>query len=221
MKHLYLKRKDIDPDKYILIPGTHFFISERELYKGKNLDFEDSHLALEEKNLWMPPAELFMPFVRDVHKVARNEIALMTGEGKTLSEERTKNLSRYLSSDYDGGAFTWLNNAFRKGRGHHGLDVEIRQGRKGKDILLKISPLEKTAKLGYATFTLNQQGFPREKSKYQKDNPRNNFYFFEPVERRVARFVAGSGGAFLDCDGNPTDAVSALGVFACAEGAAR
>ncbi len=220
METLYLKRKDIDPDKYILIPGTREFISEREMYKGENFDFEDSHEALEEDKLWMPPAELFMPFVRDAHRAARGELILSTGEGKSLSEERTKDLSRYLSSDYEGRVFTLLNNAFKKGRGYRNLDVEIRLRRIGADIMLKRSPLERTAQSGYADFSLNAQGFPTKKSEKQDHMSGNNFYYHEPVKDCVASwFEADSVGAGLVCDLNPVSSDSALGVFACAEGA--
>jgi len=219
METLYLKREDIDPDKYILIPGTREFISEREMYKGENFDFEDSHEALEEDKLWMPPAELFMPFVRDARRAARGELILSTGEGKSLSEERTKDLSRYLSSDYNGGVFTWLNNAFQKGRGYRDLDVEIRQRRIGVDIMLRRSPLERTAEEGHVDFFFNSQGFPTKKSEKQDFMSGNNFYFFELEKNSVVWLYADSEGLGLVCDLNPVSSDSALGVFACAEGA--
>ena len=54
--------------------------------------------------------------------------------------------------------------------------------------------------------SFNRQGLPTKKARAQK------LYYYSPVAGRVARFSANSGGAFLDCDGNPTDSDARLGV---------
>jgi hypothetical protein len=45
-----------------------------------------------------------------------------------------------------------------------------------------------------------------------------DLYYWFPRDERVAGFFANSGRAFLNCNRNPLDSYSSLGVFGCAEG---
>ena len=115
----------------------------------------------------------------------------------------------------------WQNARFIAGSGFNDLDLETVIGIDSSGNLKTTKqPLEPClGKSCYAKLNINSQGFLTEKSQDTDYNQEENIYFWPPVNGRVARFVAGSGGAGLSCGGGPQFTDVSLGVRASAEGA--
>jgi len=214
----------INPADFLRIPGTQTLISREEMHKG--LTWENTHFALSENNLYMPPPKTFMPYFLQVKSAAQGKTTLYDGNNKPIPRKDAKNLYKYLTTDYKNGCWTWLDAKFANGTGYKNLDLltEHRVVTIGNEKKLqgKKYPLEPC--LGedtYAALEFNNQGLPKTKSPTQGYKQGENIYFYYPRAGYVAGFGALSGRAGLDCFRRPGDSGFALGVFACAEGARR
>lgn len=220
----FISPKNLVGAKYIQIPGANILIAKEETYKGKN--WTDTHYALSDEGLFMPSPKLFVPYFINVRDASQGKVQLYDGNNRPLSTDETEDLWKYLSTNHRNGCWTWLDAMFLKDNSDvWGLETDYRvQVLNGKKELIgKRANLE--AHVGEDCFVeldFNSQGLPTKTAKdsTQKYSQGQNIYFYQPRPNRVARFGAGSRRAYLNCDGNPTDSSSALGVFACAEGAA-
>lgn len=216
-------RANINPSDYIQIPGTSSLISKSESYKGKKWD--ETHYVLAENGLYMPTPSLFMMHFLNVRNAIQKNTSLYDGNSNQIPMNEAEDLWKYLASGHMGGCWTWLDSKFIEGAGALGLDIitnhKVVINGLSKSLAGKIRmPLE-TCIQEYCFIDLdsiNSQGLPAIKSPSQEYKQGQSIYFWHPIKDRVAWFVANSDGADLDCDGDPSDSDSSLGVFLCAEG---
>ena len=216
-----------DPENYIGIPQVNIVIAKRE--SDKNLDWEDTVNALLNKAgaYHMPNISEFVSHFYNVLEAVQGKRTLYDGKGKPLKKDEAVNLYKYLTTDFDGGCWTWLDANFVKGSGFNKLNLRTnhRKGAKGK-LIFDESPLEIT--LGKDCYVdlnrtkLNKQYLPKPGLESSNQNYRQgeNIYFWCPKKNAVAGFRADSDGADLDCNRDPSNSHESLGVFVCAEGAA-
>ena len=88
---------------------------------------------------------------------------------------------------------------------------------KGLGKLENYLPNDKTPGIDLDDWLSNptKQGLPKSKTKEGK------LYYWSPEDGRAAGFYVNSGSANLNCGWDPDGRSSALGVRACAEGAAK
>ena len=72
----------IDKSRFITIPNTNTLITKEEIHKG--LDFQDSHFALNENGLYMPPPSKFMPYFLEVKSAAQGTTTLYDGNNNPI-----------------------------------------------------------------------------------------------------------------------------------------
>ena len=223
--------KDINPRDYLQISQLNKIISKFELPGYNDMNWQDTHFKLHQNGIYMPTIPEFMTHFQNVidSYKSQGKKPLFDAAGNPIDEKEVEDIYLHLTKDHiaaygnQKGAWTWLDAMFKKSA--NGLEI-MSEHKTFKDVggtktlePGKIESLEKCImKDCYADFNkLNSQGLPTKelKSEYKQGE---NIYFWSPISERVARFVAGSGRAVLDCDGGPSGRYSGLGVFGVAEG---
>ena len=217
-----------DPEQYIGIPQLNRVIAKKETYK--NLNWESTIKALaKQETLYMPTIPEFMTHFFNVREAAQKRGTLYDGRGNPIRREEAVNLYKYFTTDFEEGCCTWLNAEFVEGSGALKLDLraDFRVNAKGKIEYRSVTPLEASIE-EYCYVDLRREKFNKQflptigqKSSNQNYKVDENIYFYPPGKNTVARFRAGSGRAGFYCFGVPSYSDDSLGVFACAEGAAR
>ena len=209
-------RAKINRKEYIQIPNTTILISKEEINKGRN--WRSTHEALAEDVLFMPSPAIFMPYFKNVLDAYHKKKTLYDGDGNAVPLKEVEDIYEYLTSDHRKGCWSWLDAKFLKGK--KGLELETEHRVVKGTLVGKTYPLEEYVEEDcFVDLECNTQGLPFRKTVNQSYKQGENIKFWYPKADRVAWFVADSYGAYLNCYGVPTDADSALGVFACAEGA--
>ncbi len=214
----------INPSDYIRIPDTSIVIAKRQPQEYNNKKWDEAHFALGENGLFMPTPSLFMKYFLGVLAAKQGSANLYDASGSQIAQSELDDLYTHLTK-HKNGAWTWLDAKFVKGNGAFDLDIEtdhrvIGSGNK-KKLASRRKPLEASINEDcYVDLDFNAQGMPKRKSDTQDYAQGNNIYHWFPRENAVARFNANSGRAYLDCNRNPQYSFTALGVLACAEGAA-
>ena len=122
-----------------------------------------------------------------------------------------------MTSGHRNGCWTWLDAKFLQDKGSRYLQTNHRVV-SGKLVSTKL-PLEACLREdAYVDLKFNSQGLATTKSATQNYSLGNNIQFYHPRDGAVARFVANSVRARLDCNGDPAYSHAGLGVFSCAEG---
>ena len=219
-----------NPEDYIGIPQFNTVISKRESLH--NYDFDNTIDEIKKLNprFFMPPIPYFMTHFFNVREAVKGSLTLNNGLGSPLTQEEANKLWQYFTSknrdqfgtmDKDKLCWTWLNAKFIKGTGFNNLDIETFNAPTSQKQPLEQCLLQNT----YVSLNLNDfnsQKMPKPTIQtHSQYTEGENIHFYHPVENRVARFSAGSGGAVLFCYGGPGGSNPALGVFFCAEGTAR
>ena len=213
---------NINKSDYIVIPNTNIVISNYELFKQDKLNWEGSHYKLAENGLWMPNAELFMPYFLKVKEAAERKITLFYADSNSVPLGKAQDLWKYLTTNFNSGVWTWLDDKFIETQHqlYHETGHRVVVDNNGNKILKanKVSPLEQCITEDcYVNLDFNKQGLATTKSSKQEYKQGENIYFWYPRKDRVARFGANSDWAYLYCNWYPSDSGRALGVFACAE----
>jgi hypothetical protein len=210
-----------NPKDYIVVPEKRIVIATRQHYN--NLNWENSIRTVAEDNLCLTPIDSFMQHFLNLRDAAQGKKQLVYADGSLVSRDDAINHWNYVSST-DRSPFgnkpfwTWLDAKFKETP--QGLQIRTNHRVKSSNLestMKKIDP--HMSESGWADLDLNSQGLPKNSagSNYMQGQ---NMYFWSPVKDKVARFVAGSGGADLCCDGGCRSRGSSLGVFACAAGVA-
>ena len=215
---------------YIQIPKLRKVISRLEVQGYNNLNWEDTHFKLNENGLYMPTIPLFMQHLMNVIEAykSKGKKTLFDASGNPVSEKDLGDIYFHLMKDHiavygsNPGAWTWLDARFADDGG-----MKILSGhRTSKDSqgnrILKPGKTENLESYlsedCYADLdSASRQGLLTRKSQSQSYVQGSNVYFWHPIDGRVARFYANSGGADLGCGGNPSGGYSNLGVFAVAD----
>ena len=204
---------------YIAIPNTKTLIIRNEICKGK--DWEETHFALDADGLFMPPPKLFRQYFNSVVDAFNKKTNLFYGNGNPLSFDEVEDLYKYLTTNHKHGCGTWLDAYFPAGSGFNNLDMrtehKVVNGKLQPGRILSLD--ECLSEEGYVLITdMNNQGFPMKKSDRNYEQGKN-IYFFPPMNDCVGGFEADPVWAGFGCGWDPTVTDSAIGVFACAEGA--
>ncbi len=200
---------NITGSDYVQIPGEKFVIAIGETDKG--LDYNRANLAVMKRNLYVPTIKEFMAFHNHIIDSYKNGKTIFDANGNLLSDATREDLYKQLTSD----CWTWLNAKFDISRKKK--SIEYVTGFDNNDNLVtKKEDLESClTQDGWVDFSkLSTQGIPTSTSSTQSYNKGEKIYFWHPIDGRVARFGASSGGAGLNCIRYPSDANSDLGVRA-------
>ena len=213
---------NINKSDYIVIPNTNIVISNYELFKQDKLNWENSHYKLAENGLWMPNAELFMPYFLKVKEASEGKITLQYADGNSVPLGKAQDLWKYLTTNFNSGVWTWLDDKFIETQNqlYHETEHRAVVDNNGNKILKanEVSPLEQCIMEDcYVNLDFNKQGLATTKSSEQEYKQGENIYVWYPRKDCVARFNADLDGASLYCDWDPSVSNRALGVFACAE----
>ncbi len=219
---------NINPREYIQVGmiglnGNPVAISTYELQGSNNKNYEDTHRFLLKQGLYMPTPKIFMTHFKNVIEAKKGKRNLSYADGSQVSFFDVEALYQHLTTNEknifgrkDVGAWTWLNAGFNKGN----LETVVEIGA-NRELTKLVVPLEAYLKKDcFASLDFNSQGLANSKSSNQNYLPGENVFFYYPRDGAVARFEANSDRADLDCVRYPTNSNPALGVFACAEGAA-
>ena len=172
----------------IYVPTIDLYFEAERSCLGKN--WYETHDALKQENLRMPTLPEFAEFLKYVKD-----------NNQELYNEITEVRSPWRSN--------WIDAYFeQKDDGMYVLTGNKTKPEKLQDCLMEDKQISLEDFLNNPT----KQGLPRE------DVNTGSFYFWNPRDKRVAWFGAGSGRAFLNCGGGPRYSYSDLGVFGCAEG---
>ena len=195
-------------DGYIFVPSIGLYVAKQRTHLG--LNWNQTHEELQKENLRMPTIPQFLEYLKFLQNGYSDR-----NEAEIILDDILK------TGDYRG---EWLDAKFTKPGADLFYNYEHYEHvlRKGLTTNCKCDKLEPCLKEDcWADIfgSANSQGLPTQKlgNNYEQGK---NAYFWYPRENRVARFAANSDRANLYCDGIPTDAISSLGVFACAEGVA-
>ena len=219
----------VNPREYIRVGvngiyGQPVLISSYELQGTNGLNYENAHKKVLQSGLYVPTPRIFMAHFINVVGAKRNTIQLAYADGASVPDAEVKEMYQHLTRNYrdvfgqnNPVAWTWLNAKFI------GASLETIVGL-NTDGSLKTAVESMSSHINedcFVALNFNSHGFPVQKAAQQEYNAGENVYFYHPCDGCVARFLASSVGAYLDCDWGPTDADPSLGVFACAEGAAQ
>lgn len=209
--------------QYVYIPQHQgVVIALEETHKGKNMYDTLELLAGEE--LKVPSIERFMSHRANVKMAAEGNGTLVYADGTPVQKDVAVDLWKYMSSGHKGDCWTWLNARFKEDNQQWFIetDLEVIQDSQGKKFLqgtegILLPCLREEA---YVDLDFNAQGLPIRKAAQQQYNSAQSIYYRNPINDSVARFFADSYWAYLSCSGDPRGSDAALGVLACAEGAA-
>lgn len=190
-------------------------ISMTQGFNGKR--YLDTHKEVLRNGLVVQTPARFMLHLKNVNEALGERTALYDVSGNLIEGDRLSQYGQRLNRN----CWAWLNAGFEKGSSGlemvtiTGLDAEGNPTR-------STTPLETCLmEDGWADLeSLNNQGLPTKKSPIgDKYEPGKTAYFCYPRSGAVSRFVAGSGRAYFNCVGDPTNHSDGLGVFSSAEGA--
>ena len=206
--------------------GKPVAISRFELPGYNNTKWEKEHFKLHENGLYMPTPSIFMKHFKNVVDAFNNNKTLYYANNSPVSKDDIKDIYLHLTKDHiaiygsNPGAWTWLNARFVKGSGFNNLDLETVIGANKNTLIRREEPLEQCLfEDSYAEIEFNSQGLAVKKYKDDSYKQGKNIKFWYPRKDAVARFLADSDGADLNCLRDPDYSYSGLGVFGCAEGA--
>ena len=216
----------INQREYLQIPGTNTIISYLEAQGYNSLNWNDTHFKLSENGLYMPAPESFMKHFVNVLQAYQKKTKLYYADGTEVEREKIEDLYKHLTTNhisaYQGGsegAWTNLDALFTNENSKWFIKSNHRVVN-GKLVGKKEQLEQCLTKDCFAELEFNKQGLAIKESKKQEYNQGKNIRFWYPRDKTVAWFgVAVSGRAGLVCVRDPSDWDSALGVFACAEGA--
>jgi len=212
-------KADIDKADYIQILDTNIIIAKQQDYN--NLTWQDTQYALVDSGLYMSTPSLFMQHFVNAKDAAEGKIKLYDGNGNPIKKDEAKDIYNTLATD----CWAWLDAAFKQENGKWNIETDHWAVMRGNDKTLEArnrSRLENCVRDDcFVDLAFNAQGLPTTKSQDQKYVQGQNIYFYQPKDGAVAGFNAFSVRAFLYCGGNPGYSYSSLGVYPCAEGAAK
>ena len=214
---------NIDPKQYIQVPQHKISIATRETHLDKNM--YDTLDALSGEGLKMPSPLRFMTHWRNIHQAAEGKRTLLYADGTPVERDSAVDLWNYMSSTdrkpfNEKPCWTWLNALFEEENGIMHMVTDLRTITQGQEKSLAGTRVALDSFLetnGWADLKLNKQGLPIQPSNNNNYIQGENIYFWKPVNGKVARFVANSNRAGLDCGWYPVGRYSSLGVFAVAD----
>ena len=149
-----------------------------------------------------------MDLISDLRNASRNKKNLYNGKGEKVDSRVLEVLYNEIWGKRDPWRAEWLDTRFVEEQGtlyvEHGHTLDA----SGNLVYVHKEPLEECLKSNnyFSIRSINRQGLPT------KTSSKDTYYFGDPSNGSVARFVADSGRAGLVCDWYPQDADAGLGV---------
>ncbi len=211
---------------YVQIPQLKKLISTYELQNHNNMNWQDTHFKLHDSGLYMPTIPEFMTHFQNVVESykSKGKKPLLDAKANPFTEKEVEDIYFHLTKDHiavygnQKGAWTWLDAKFVDDNGMkvHSEHRTFKDNQGNKTLKPnKVEALERCVlKECFIDFhSLNSQGLPKFElnDKYEQGE---NIYFWQPENGRVARFIADSGRADLNCSRYSSNRNSDLGVFA-------
>jgi len=197
---------NVNINDFIYVPSANCYLAKQRTHLGA--DWNDCHKQLHQESLLMPTIPQFISYINYL-KANPNG----TPSGDATKEEIASILDDILTFRAPWRA-EWLDAFFTKQNNQLYINYNYRTDSNGNLTPKNSEPLEKCLiEDGYAdVLNGNKQGLPTKKSTKGK-----GIYYWHPRENYVARFSAGSDGAYLKCYGDPSDWDSGFGVFGVCE----
>ncbi|MBI4095236.1 MAG: hypothetical protein HY438_00070 [DPANN group archaeon] len=213
-----------NPENYIVIPNTNIIIAKTQSHSGFN--WQDTKNVLAKDGMFMPWPSLFMQYFNAIIYASQGKATLYNGAGRVIDSAETQQLYQYMAGKAAEKPWVWLDAKFEVGNGAGGLDITTSEFTvQGTINTIRQALLPCLLENCFADLdSLNTQGLPIKKSRQQAYSPKDNIYFYKPLNPlngSVAGFGADAGGVYLNCDGSPRGSNSSLGVFECAPLAPR
>jgi len=192
---------------FIYVPSINLYVAKERTLQGKN--WNDCHKELHANNYRMPTIKEFAEFLFYLK-------ANPNGVPDTSAQEIRETLDEIITIRSPWRS-EWLDAKFEKQKGmyvsYYKFDSSgniIQEQEKLEDYLAK----DKTPGIDLDSWINDstKQGLPKPKT------AKGDLYYYYPRENTVARFVANSGWAGLDCGRYPTYTYPSLGVRAIRRG---
>ena len=211
-----------NPRGYIQVPQFNLAIALRET--NKNLNMYSTLEALAGEGLKIPSPVQFMRHWLNVKEAAEGSRTLFYADGTPVNNDVSKDLWNYMSSrdrsPWNGQiCHTWLNALFisENNKWYIENDLKVVPDARGNKTLQgsreKLPPTTLRTD-GWVSLNFNEQGLPITHYSLTCYEQGENIHFYHPRSSSVARFKVGSYGAYLDCNGDPRNSDSDLGVRA-------
>jgi hypothetical protein len=192
---------------YIYVPSIGLYLAKQRTHL--RLNWNQTHEELQKENLRMPTIPQFLEYLKFLQNGYQDR-----SEALTILDDVLK-VGNWRSE--------WLDAKFDEINGqmvisyNHRIVNNVLKAQNENEVLLPDYLKEDCWADIFGS--ANVQGLSTRKlgSSYEQGK---NAYFWFPRSGRVAWFDADSGRAGLDCNWDPANSYSSLGVFACAEGAA-
>ncbi|MDP3026604.1 MAG: hypothetical protein Q8N63_02760 [Nanoarchaeota archaeon] len=183
--------------------------------RGKN--HLDTNVEVLSSGLIVPRTSKFITQLINVNRALGGKGVLYDASGNLIESQRLRDYAHTLNHK----CWARLNGSFEKGEGFLDLNVVYITGLENGNPVFQKEPLQTCLEQDcYADFeSVNNQGFPTQKSPIQKYEPGKSIRFCYPRQNMAVGFGAYSDGADLSCSRNPQYTVAWLGVFDCAEDA--
>jgi hypothetical protein len=192
-----------DLEGFIYIPEVKLYFTDSKILTG--LTWPKTQDELKNKKIAMPTPfqfRAFLKYLRDSKDTKYQDLF------KEITEVREPWRSCWINAKFEqrqGGLYMISEDVLDKGA-YKNIEQKL------DDCLMedKLPGIDLNSWLD----SDSKHGLPKSKIKS------GNLYYWSPRAGSVARFLAHSGRALLSCCRYPDNSASALGVFACAEGAA-
>ena len=198
---------DINLEGYIKLPQHNLYIAKSKSLH--NLTWQNTWNELEKQNLKMPTIRQFMDFLELLRQGIQGN-PVYDAQGKQVSEQEIQQIYNEITEKRNPWRSEWLDAYFEK----QGNELYILTQNKSKREKLESCLMKDKAPgidLEHWLKNATKQGLP------PSNNPKGSLYYWYPKDGLVAGFSANSDRAGLDCDGNPGDSDSVLGVRAAAQ----
>jgi len=192
---------------YVFVPSINLYVSKERTHTG--LNWNQTHETLQSEGLRMPTIPQFLvylKFLQNGHQ-DRNEAQGILDDILKVGNWRGE----------------WLDAKFKYLNGqmsifyNHVLDQD--GNLMAQNEVLTLDYLKEDCRADVFG-SANSQGLPTRKLGNSYEQGKNSYFWF-PRDGAVAGFGAYSVRGYFNCYRDPTNAVSSLGVFACAEGASK
>jgi len=155
-------------------------------------------------------------FQNIVESYKDNKKVLFDSAGNSIKKGIIDDLYKFLTSDYNIGSWYNMNALFENRNGIWIMKEAINYDKPKDELIFQekqiIVPITKDCYVNFNNLTA--EGFPKEKHSNKTYAQGENIHYWYPRNGCVARFLADSVRANLDCDWDPSNTDSSLGVHA-------
>lgn len=207
-------KTQIKPEEYALVQegdSADRAISMKQRNFGKSgKNHLDTNVEVLKSGLVVPRVSRLVTQIINVNLALAGKGVLYDASGKLIEGEKLRDYANTINHK----CWVWGNESFEKGEGFLDLNVVYITGLEdGEPVFKREHLLTCLDRDCYADLeSVNEQGFPTEKSPVQEYKLGKSVYFWHPRANRAARFGAGPVGASFGCYWDPRGTYAVLGV---------